>query len=74
MASIRSLESAKTRKIKRIIHTLMDVRAVIVDFGGVLYIPPDLRALRRWQKFLGLKNDGPLNEFFATPGESDYAQ
>ena len=24
--------------------------------------------------FLGLKNDGPLNEFFATPGESDYAR
>ena len=47
---------------------------MIVDFGGVLYFPPDLQALRRWQKFLGLKNDGPLNEFFATPGESDYAR
>ena len=52
----------------------MDVRAVIVDFGGVLYIPPDLHALKLWQKFLGLKNDGPLNEFFATPGGSDYAR
>ena len=53
----------------------MDVRALIVDFGGVLYFPPDLQSLQRWQKFLGLKNDGPLNEFFAaTPGESDYAR
>ena len=48
---------------------------MIVDFGGVLYFPPDLQSLQRWQKFLGLKNDGPLNEFFAaTPGESDYAR
>ena len=73
--SIRLNSRAKTRKIKRIIDTPMDVRAVIVDFGGVLYFPPDLQVLRRWQKFLGLKNDGLLKEFFATPGgESDYAR
>ena len=72
--SIRSSRRVETGKNKRIIHSPMDVRAVMVDFGGVLYIPPDVRALRRWQKFLGLKNDGPLNEFFATPGESDYAR
>lgn len=37
-------------------------------------MPPDFQALKRWQKILGLKNDGPLNEFFAAPGESDYAR
>ena len=42
----------------------MDVRAVITDFGGVLYNPPDLRWLRRWQTILGLKNDDLVNQMF----------
>lgn len=45
----------------------MEVRAVITDFGGVLYNPPDFRWLRRWQMILGLKNDDLVNQMF-TPG------
>lgn len=40
----------------------MAIRAVIVDFGGVLYIPPDLRIIRRWQRVMGLKNDELVRE------------
>jgi len=50
----------------------MSVRALIFDFGGVLYMPPDGRWLRRWQGFLGLKQDGPLNELFTAPEKSEY--
>jgi epoxide hydrolase-like predicted phosphatase len=42
----------------------MEVRAVITDFGGVLYNPPDLSWLRRWQTILGLKNDDLVNQMF----------
>ena len=42
----------------------MDVRAVITDFGGVLYNPPDLRWLRRWQIILDLINDDLANQMF----------
>jgi epoxide hydrolase-like predicted phosphatase len=52
----------------------MDVRALMFDFGGVLYMPPDLKNLQRWEKILGLKKDGYLKEFFAQPGESQFAQ
>ncbi len=54
-------------------HSPMEVRALMFDFGGVLYTPPDLRSLRRWEKILGVKNDGVLKEFFAPPGESEFA-
>ncbi len=52
----------------------MDIRALIFDFGGVLYIPPDFKTLQRWQKFLGGKSDGVLKEFLAPPGESEFAR
>ncbi len=54
-------------------HSLMDVRALMFDFGGVLYMPPNLRYLRRWEKILGVKEDGVFKEFFAPPGESEFA-
>jgi epoxide hydrolase-like predicted phosphatase len=49
----------------------MSVRAVIVDFGGVLYIPPDLRLIRRWQRVLGLKNDELVREMSNSDHKSD---
>ncbi len=51
----------------------MDVRALMFDFGGVLYMPPDLRYLQRWEKLLGLKNDGIFKEFLGPSGESEFA-
>ncbi len=54
-------------------HSLMEVRALMVDFGGVLYMPPDQRYLRRWEKILGIKDDGVFKEFFAPPGKSEFA-
>ena len=52
----------------------MSIRAVITDFGGVLYFLPDSRWLRRWQTILGLKNDPLVNQMFASGMESDLAQ
>lgn len=49
----------------------MPVRAVIVDFGGVLYIPPDVRLIRRWQMILGLKNDELVREMSNSDNKSD---
>ncbi len=46
---------------------------MMFDFGGVLYMPPDLRYLKRWEKILGFKKDGLFKEFFAPPGESEFA-
>ncbi len=43
------------------------------DFGGVLYMPPDLRTLQRWEKILGFKKDGVFKEFFSPQGESEFA-
>ncbi len=36
-------------------------------------MPPNLRYLRRWEKILGVKEDGVFKEFFAPPGESEFA-
>jgi epoxide hydrolase-like predicted phosphatase len=52
----------------------MPIRAVITDFGGVLYFLPDARWLRRWQTLLGLKNDPLVNQMFASGMESDLAR
>jgi epoxide hydrolase-like predicted phosphatase len=54
--------------------SMSPVTAVILDFGGVLYMPPDGHWLRRWQRVLGLKKDDALNEMFAAPEKSEYVR
>ena len=48
------------------------IRAVLCDFGGVLYKTPDLRWLIRLQRLLGLQIDGTLMALYLTPTQSAY--
>jgi epoxide hydrolase-like predicted phosphatase len=50
----------------------MPIRVVFVDFGGVLYFPPETRSLRRMQTLLGLKNDPDINRMFSEGDDSEY--
>ena len=50
----------------------MAIRAVIFDFGGVLYNTPNTRWLKRWQAWLGLRNDAEISAVLTAPDESDY--
>ena len=52
----------------------MTTRAIISDFGGVLYIPPDTRWLRRWQVLLGLGRDNFISTAIFAPDESEYVR
>jgi epoxide hydrolase-like predicted phosphatase len=52
----------------------MTIKAIISDFGGVLYIPPDTRWLRRWQFLLGLGRDNVISTAVFSPDESEYVR
>jgi len=52
----------------------MSIRAVLFDFGGVLYKTPDRRWLRNWQRLLGLGQDETISAMIASPEESPYVQ
>lgn len=49
----------------------MTLKAVIFDFGGVLYRLPDHSWLRRWQRLLNFKDDDVLLSLMNNPQESD---
>ena len=49
----------------------MTIRAVIFDFGGVLYNQPDMKWMSRWQKLLGLENDTLYNSLTSSPQDSE---
>ena len=50
------------------------IRAVLFDFGGVLYRTPDRRWMRQWQTLLGLARDEEISAIIAAPEESPYMQ
>ena len=50
----------------------MAIRAVIFDFGGVLYFTPSLTWARRWQAIMGLKDDPYISAILTSPDQSDY--
>lgn len=50
----------------------MPIRAVIFDFGGVLYHQPDMKMARRLQVMLGLKNDQFISAVLASPNDSEF--
>ncbi len=47
----------------------MSIRAVILDFGGVLYFTPSLVWARRWQAIMGLKEDPFISAMLSAPDE-----
>lgn len=49
----------------------MTIETIIFDFGGVLYLTPDLKWMNRWKKILGLKDDPEIAAMLANPNESD---
>jgi epoxide hydrolase-like predicted phosphatase len=50
----------------------MSIRAVIFDFGGVLYFTPDLSWVKRWQTILGLKDDPFISTILSSPDSSEF--
>ena len=50
----------------------MSIKAVILDFGGVLYFPPDLTWARRWQRLMGLKGDPFISAILSSPEQSEF--
>jgi putative hydrolase of the HAD superfamily len=50
--------------------TMMPIKAVIFDFGGVLYRLPDHQWVKRWQRLLGLANDELITALLSNPEES----
>jgi epoxide hydrolase-like predicted phosphatase len=50
----------------------MPIRAVIFDFGGVLYHQPDMKMARRFQIMLGLKNDKFISAVLASPNDNEF--
>lgn len=49
----------------------MSIRAVIIDFGGVLYFTPSLTWARRWQAIMGLKDDPFISAILSSPINSE---
>lgn len=52
----------------------MMIRAVLFDFGGVLYRTPDRRWMKKWQSLLGLGKDEVISSIVISPDESPYMQ
>jgi epoxide hydrolase-like predicted phosphatase len=52
----------------------MIIRAVLFDFGGVLYKTPDRRWMKKWQGLLGLKKDEVISSIIASQDGSPYVQ
>lgn len=52
----------------------MTIRAILFDFGGVLYNTPDRRWMQQWQNRLGLAKDELISSIVASPEESPYVQ
>jgi epoxide hydrolase-like predicted phosphatase len=50
----------------------MSVKAIIFDFGGVLYFQPNTGWIRRWQVLLGLKDDPVISAMLAAPEDSEF--
>ena len=51
---------------------LMPIKAVVFDFGGVLYHQPDMKMARRLQAMLGLQNDPLISAMLASPNDSQF--
>lgn len=49
----------------------MTIETIIFDFGGVLYLTPDVKWMNRWKKILGLKDDPEIAAMLANPNESE---
>ena len=66
MTTLQTFESPETA------DPLAPIRAVIFDFGGVLYKTPDMRWIGRLQRLLGLKNNEIAATLLASPQESQF--
>ncbi len=63
-------------RIERLVErkVVVMIRAVLFDFGGVLYRTPDRRWMRQWQILLGLGRDKEISAIINAPEESPYMQ
>ncbi len=52
----------------------MAIRAVLFDFGGVLYKTPDRGWMKKWQRLLGLGKDEIISSIILSQDDSPYMQ
>ena len=52
----------------------MAIRAVLFDFGGVLYKTPDRGWMKKWQRLLGLGKDEVISSIILSQDDSPYMQ
>lgn len=52
----------------------MTIRAVLFDFGGVLYKTPDRGWMKKWQHLLGLGKDEVISSIILSQDDSPYMQ
>lgn len=48
----------------------MGIKTVLFDFGGVLYMPPDLNLLKRWKGIFGIEDNPEILQMLDNPNES----
>lgn len=48
----------------------MTIKTILFDFGGVLYLTPDMKWVRRWKGILGIGEGPEILEMLENPNES----
>lgn len=48
----------------------MTIKTILFDFGGVLYLTPDMKWVRRWKVIFGIGDNSEIMEMLENPNES----
>jgi putative hydrolase of the HAD superfamily len=49
---------------------MMTIKTILFDFGGVLYLTPDMKWVRRWKVIFGIGDNSEIMEMLENPNES----
>ena len=49
----------------------MKIKSILFDFGGVIYMTPDLKWMKRWKNVLGIDDAPEILELVENPNESE---
>jgi len=52
----------------------MAIKTILFDFGGVLYMPPDLQWMKRWKRILGIDDNPQILQMLENPNESQLVE
>jgi epoxide hydrolase-like predicted phosphatase len=53
---------------------MTSIKAVLFDFGGVIYRTPDMQRMLRWLRLLGIRDLSALTILNQSPSESEYVR